>query len=241
VPSRRRGPLVQEPGRYEGLTLGQNSPLVLWEYIPLLRTLSVPKGISRTLGKSTVEASMPTQAANDRNESANHARAPEVVDVPPTVNAPRKSWSSNFFALLADKYREARASSGQKSQKLSWPAGSFILLQVVIGLPLLPYALLHWHPESELRFACFFGVALLSLYLLGLRGWQLFGAVVLAGSLLTVVLTGPLHRIAPPRLEPYRPPPWKENKFATLFPHERVGSDKPKETGQPGDEPPKLS
>jgi len=105
---------------------------------------------------------MPTQAANDRNESANHARAPEVVDVPPTVNAPRKSWSSNFFALLADKYREARASSGQKSQKLSWPAGSFILLQVVIGLPLLPYALLHWHPESELRFACFFGVALAS-------------------------------------------------------------------------------
>src|SRR5271167_135622 len=110
---------------------------------------------------SSIQESMPRQAAKD-GSSLNHARAPEVVDVPPTVNAPRKSWSSNFFALLADKYREARASSGQKSQKLSWPAGSFILLQVVIGLPLLPYALLHWHPESELRFACFFGVALAS-------------------------------------------------------------------------------
>ncbi len=88
---------------------------------------------------------------------------------------------------------------------------------------------------------CFFGVALLSLYLCGLRGWQLFVAAVLAGSFLTLVLTGPLDRIAPPRLEPYRPPPWKEDKFTTLFPHERVDSDKPKEAGQPGDEPPEHS
>jgi diguanylate cyclase (GGDEF)-like protein/putative nucleotidyltransferase with HDIG domain len=103
---------------------------------------------------------MPTQAANDRNESANLARAPEVVNVSPTVNAPRKSWLSNFYAVLAVKYRETRAPSGLNSQKLSWPAALFIFLQVVIGLPLLPYALLHWHPQSELRFACFFGVAL---------------------------------------------------------------------------------
>jgi hypothetical protein len=88
---------------------------------------------------------------------------------------------------------------------------------------------------------CFFAVALLSLYLLGLRGWQLFVTVVLAGFFLTLVLTGPLHRIAPPRLEPYRPPPWKENKFVTLFPRERVDSDEPKEAGQPGDEPRKDS
>jgi len=68
---------------------------------------------------------------------------------------------------------------------------------------------------------CFFGVALLSLSLLGLRGWRLVGAVVLAGSLLTVVLTGPLHRVIPPPLEPYRPPAWKrdrDHKFVTLFP-----------------------
>ena len=31
---------------------------------------------------------------------------------------------------------------------------------MVVGLPLLPYALLHWNPENQLRFACFFGVAL---------------------------------------------------------------------------------
>ena len=64
---------------------------------------------------------------------------------------------------------------------------------------------------------CFFGVVFLSLYLLGLRGWHLLGAAVLVGSLLTVVLIGPLHRILPPRLEAYRPPPWKEDKFTTLF------------------------
>ena len=46
---------------------------------------------------------------------------------------------------------------------------------------------------------CLFGVALLALYLLGFRGWKLFGATVLAGSLLTVVLIGPLGRILPPR------------------------------------------
>ena len=64
--------------------------------------------------------------------------------------------------MIADKYRETRASPAPKRQKqnLSWPAASFILLQVVIGLPLLPYALLHWNPENQLRFACFFGVAL---------------------------------------------------------------------------------
>ena len=88
--------------------------------------------------------------------------------------------------------------------------------------------------------SCFFGVALLSLYLAGLRGWQLFGAVLLAGSLLTLLLTVPLHRIVPPRLERYRPPPWKEARFATLFP-DRGDSDKPKREGQPGSEPPKNS
>jgi diguanylate cyclase (GGDEF)-like protein/putative nucleotidyltransferase with HDIG domain len=103
---------------------------------------------------------MPTQAANDRKESANHARPPEVVSGTPFVSTSKKSWLSNFYVLLADKYRGTRAPSDQKSQKLSWPAALFILLQVVVGLPLLPYALLHWHPENELRFACFFGVAL---------------------------------------------------------------------------------
>jgi hypothetical protein len=90
---------------------------------------------------------------------------------------------------------------------------------------------------------CFFGVALFALYLLGFRGWKLLGAAVLAAALLTVVLIGPLGRILPPGLEPYRPSPWKkdkeEDKFETLFPHERADSDNPKQTDQSADEPPK--
>jgi diguanylate cyclase (GGDEF)-like protein/putative nucleotidyltransferase with HDIG domain len=51
-------------------------------------------------------------------------------------------------------------SSGKGAEKLNWAAISFILAQLTLGLPLLPYALRHWYPESELRFACFFIVAL---------------------------------------------------------------------------------
>ena len=85
-----------------------------------------------------------------------NALPPEVVRGTPSVNTPKKSWLNNFYELLADKYREARAPSGQKSRKMSWPAALFIFLQVIVGIQLLPYAPMHWHPESELRFACFF-------------------------------------------------------------------------------------
>src|SRR5215469_6290080 len=43
---------------------------------------------------------------------------------------------------------------------LGWPAVGFIVAQAVAGVPLLPYALLHWHSENTLRFACFLGIAL---------------------------------------------------------------------------------
>jgi diguanylate cyclase (GGDEF)-like protein/putative nucleotidyltransferase with HDIG domain len=103
---------------------------------------------------------MSTQAAKDGNGSLNSARQPEVERGSPAVGESRRSWFRGAYLFIAAKYREIWATPGKKGQKLSWPAASFILLQVVIGLPLLPYALLHWHPESELRFACFFGVAL---------------------------------------------------------------------------------
>lgn len=45
-------------------------------------------------------------------------------------------------------------------QFLGWPAVGFIAVQVLIGLPLLPYALWHWQSESPLRLACFMTVAL---------------------------------------------------------------------------------
>jgi diguanylate cyclase (GGDEF)-like protein/putative nucleotidyltransferase with HDIG domain len=103
---------------------------------------------------------MSTPRTNDGNGPLNPARHLESESshavVPPVGN----SWLSYAFGRFASGYRRINGVPGKPSQRLSWPAGSFILLQVVIGLPLLPYALLHWHPESELRFACFFAVAL---------------------------------------------------------------------------------
>jgi len=78
----------------------------------------------------------------------------------------------------------------------------------------------------------FLGVALLALYLLGLRGLQLFGAALVRGFVLTVVLAGPLGRVLPPSLEPYRHPPWKEPKFVTLFPDETPQPDSVKDSGK---------
>jgi diguanylate cyclase (GGDEF)-like protein/putative nucleotidyltransferase with HDIG domain len=103
---------------------------------------------------------MPTQSARDGNDSLNPARQPEMASGSDAVRGRSKSWISKFFLSIANRYQEIWSAPGKKGQKLSSPATLFILLQVVIGIPLLPYALLHWHPESELRFACFFGVAL---------------------------------------------------------------------------------
>jgi diguanylate cyclase (GGDEF)-like protein/putative nucleotidyltransferase with HDIG domain len=105
---------------------------------------------------------MSTQSVKENNGSLNPALPPEVMSVGSSLTDIRKSWLSSVFSPIADKYRETRATPAPKRQKqnLSWPAASFILLQVVVGLPLLPYALLHWNPENQLRFACFFGVAL---------------------------------------------------------------------------------
>jgi len=49
---------------------------------------------------------------------------------------------------------------GQQGRFLGWPATLFILTQVLAGIPLLPYALLHWHSDNSLRFASFLAVAL---------------------------------------------------------------------------------
>jgi hypothetical protein len=95
---------------------------------------------------------------------------------------------------------------------------------------------------------CFIGIALLLLYLVGLRSWQLAIAVIPAGIILTFIFTGPLDRILPRRLELYSPPPWKRNKeedrfvedkFVTLFPREDVDGDKAKKPDQAEDEPTK--
>jgi len=62
---------------------------------------------------------------------------------------------------------------GKDGEFLGWPAVSFILLQLVIGAPLLPYALFHWQSTDSLRFACFMAVALgASLFKVRLPGIQ---------------------------------------------------------------------
>ena len=45
-------------------------------------------------------------------------------------------------------------------QSLGIPAATFIFIQVIGGLPVLLYALLHWHSDDIFRYACFLVVAL---------------------------------------------------------------------------------
>jgi hypothetical protein len=62
---------------------------------------------------------------------------------------------------------------GKDGEFLGWPAIAFIIVQVVIGCPLLPYALWHWQSADSLRFACFMAVALgASLFKVRLPGIQ---------------------------------------------------------------------
>jgi hypothetical protein len=78
-----------------------------------------------------------------------------------------------------------------------------------------------------------FGVAFLCLFAMGVGGWRLAVGTILAGFGLAVVVAGPLDRVIPPRLEPYKPPPWKQpkqGKYLTLFPDERIDSDCPRQT-----------
>jgi hypothetical protein len=75
----------------------------------------------------------------------------------------------------------------------------------------------------------FFAVALLPLYTVGFRGWQLFGTAILLGLVLMALFLGPLERVLPPKLEAYRPPPWKKEKdrFVTLFPRGMPDPERP--------------
>src|SRR5215831_7139109 len=62
---------------------------------------------------------------------------------------------------------------GQQGRFLGWPATIFIVTQVLVGIPLVPYALLHWHTDNSLRLASFLAVALgASLFKVRLPGIQ---------------------------------------------------------------------
>jgi diguanylate cyclase (GGDEF)-like protein/putative nucleotidyltransferase with HDIG domain len=100
------------------------------------------------------------QIAKSGKDPLNFAHPSNTAGVSETAisSQPKlESKSSNFLSRVFGDFWKTSAKDGQK---LGWPAAAFILLQVLIGLPLLPYALSHWHPENQLRFACFFVLAL---------------------------------------------------------------------------------
>jgi diguanylate cyclase (GGDEF)-like protein/putative nucleotidyltransferase with HDIG domain len=66
----------------------------------------------------------------------------------------------SVFNWVRNWYRELWKIPGKNGGKLDRLTISFILLQLFAGLPLLPYAVLHWHSENVFRFICFFAVAL---------------------------------------------------------------------------------
>src|ERR1700720_331524 len=62
---------------------------------------------------------------------------------------------------------------GKDGEFLGWPALAFIFVQLLIGCPLLPYALLHWYSADWVRFTCIMVVALgASLFKVRLPGIQ---------------------------------------------------------------------
>ena len=106
---------------------------------------SVPKGALAPLDRPSVDFAR-TKDRNSRNPSATSV-----------VNWWKRVWSL----------------PGQQGRFLGWPATLFILTQVLAGIPLVPYALLHWHTDNSLRFASFLAVALgASLFKVRLPGIQ---------------------------------------------------------------------
>jgi diguanylate cyclase (GGDEF)-like protein/putative nucleotidyltransferase with HDIG domain len=71
----------------------------------------------------------------------------------------RRSLGKEAGKAIAKRWKDVWSVPGEHGRFLGWPAAIFILTQLLLGIPLLPYALLHWQSENTLRFACFLGVA----------------------------------------------------------------------------------
>jgi len=57
------------------------------------------------------------------------------------------------------RWKKIWSNPARAGEFLGWPAVVFISVQIIVGAPLLPYALFHWHSGDSLRFACFLAVA----------------------------------------------------------------------------------
>src|ERR1700739_2952600 len=97
--------------------------------------------------------------------------AGETVRVAPMGE--RRSLGKEAGKAIAKRWKDVWSVPGEHGRFLGWPAAIFILTQLLFGIPLLPYALLHWQSENMLRFTCFLGVALAaSLFKVRLPGIQ---------------------------------------------------------------------
>ena len=90
-----------------------------------------------------------------------------------TWSASTQLPSVNDASTVMKEFKKIWSIPGKEGQFLGWPAVIFILLQLLIGVPLVPYALLHWRSEDSLRFACYVAVAVsASLFKVRLPGIQ---------------------------------------------------------------------
>src|SRR5260370_21143171 len=87
-----------------------------------------------------------------------------------TAGANRQRAGTRVVAIAAKNYW---SNTWRDVQSLGFPALTFILTQLIGGLPLLPYAFVHWHSDDLFRDFCFLNVALLAstlkLHLPGLK------------------------------------------------------------------------
>lgn len=101
--------------------------------------------------------------------------SPDAVQPPDQGSLMRNApnLKKGFAKALMGWWKHFWSLPGNQGSFLGWPATIFILTQLLVGIPLVPYALLHWHSENMLRFACFLGVALgASLFKVRLPGIQ---------------------------------------------------------------------
>ena len=88
------------------------------------------------------------------------------------ANGARPRGQRAWNAVLSS-WKAFWSQPGKPGRFLGWPATFFILSQMLIGTPLLPYALSRWHNDNPLRFSCFLAVAVgASLFKVRLPGIQ---------------------------------------------------------------------
>ncbi len=101
-----------------------------------------------------------THEVNDRLHPTPHGKiaAGRASSAGPWYFSPRNAVNS-VMNWVGEIGSTPNAPSKMR-QKLNWRASAFIALQVLLGFPMVFYAIWHWHPEDTLRFACFFALAM---------------------------------------------------------------------------------